>query len=56
MTNAFDTTAWTVLLGVLYSMAIERDDLDFADALQYELGTAVETVLHLEACYDLEVE
>ncbi len=56
MTNAFDTAAWTVVLGALYTMAVDRDDLDFAEALQYELGTAVQTVLHLEACYDLEAE
>jgi len=54
MTNCFDTTEWTAILALLYIMAVEREDLDFADALQHELGTAVETVLHLEACYDLQ--
>lgn len=54
MTTIFDNTAWPVALGLLFQMATEHEDWDFADALKYELGTAVETITHLELCLDLE--
>ena len=56
MTNLFETTAWTVGLGIVFQAANQREDWDFADAVRYELQHAVDTVLHLEACYDLEAQ